>query len=107
MTTRTKLIELDDGIFIEVDASEDEVQQVSSKAAEKVSETLDKVKPILVKACRPVMAAWQEINQEMHIEQAEVELGLSFEAEGNIYVTKARGGANLNIKLVLKPKPTP
>lgn len=40
----------------------------------------------------------------MSIEQAEVELGLSFEGEGNLFVTKSTLGANLKIKLILKPK---
>jgi hypothetical protein len=40
----------------------------------------------------------------MNIEQAEIELGLSFEGEGNLYVTKSKLGANLTVKLVLTPK---
>jgi hypothetical protein len=40
----------------------------------------------------------------MHIEQAEVEIGLSFEGQGNLYVAKSAIGANLTVKLVLKPK---
>lgn len=50
------------------------------------------------------MTAWDELNQDMHIERAEIELGLSFEGEGNIYVTKATASANLVVKLQLKPK---
>ena len=51
---------------------------------------------------KPVSSAWSEISKEVHIEQAEVELGLSFEGEGNIYITKAKAGAKLNIKLTIK-----
>lgn len=40
----------------------------------------------------------------MDIERAEIELGLSFEGEGNLYVTKSSAGANLKVKLSLKPK---
>lgn len=100
----TKLIKLEDGTLIEVEVPPDQAQQISGGFADKVNATFDKVKPILVKTCRPIVAAWQEINQEMHIEQAEVELGLSFEGEGNLYVTKSKAGANLTIKLILKPK---
>lgn len=35
--------------------------------------TFDKVKPLVVKACRPIVAAYQELNQEMLVEQAEVD----------------------------------
>ena len=100
----TKLIELADGTLIEVEVPSDQAQQISGGFADKVSATFDKIHSILVKTCRPITAAWQEINQDLDIEQAEIELGLSFEGEGNLYVTKSKAGANLTIKLVLKPR---
>lgn len=100
----SKLIELDDGTLVEVEVSEDQARKISGGFAEKVNTTLDKVKPVLTNICRPIIETWKEINKEMHIEQAEVELGLSFEGEGNLYVTRSKLGANLTVKLVLKPK---
>jgi hypothetical protein len=100
----TKLIQLQDGTLVEVEVPPDQAQQISSSSAKRVDESLDKIKPILVNACRPITAAWKEISQDMEIEQAEVELGLSFEGEGNLYITKSKAGANLKVKLVLKPK---
>ena len=100
----TKLIQLEDGTLIEVETTAEQVQQISGGLAEKVSATFDKIRPILVQTCRPIVAAWQEISQEMEIEKAEIELGLSFEGEGNLYVTKSKAGANLVVKLELKPK---
>lgn len=100
----TKLIKLEDGTLVEVEVPEDQAKQISGSAADRVSTTFDKIKPILVKTCQPIAAAWQELNQEMHIEQAEIEIGFSFEGEGNVYVTKAKAGSNLKVKLVLKPK---
>ena len=101
----TKLIELEDGALIEVEVAEAEAQPISGGLAKKVSSTFAKINPLLVKTCRPVVAAWRELNQEMLIDEAQIELGLSFEGEGNIYVTKAKTGANLTVKLTLKPKP--
>ena len=100
----TKLIQLDDGTLVEVEVSPEQAQPISGGLAEKVNETFDKIHPILVRTCRPIAAAWTEINQEMNVEQAEVQIGLSFEGEGNLYVTKSKAGANLIVKLVLKPK---
>ena len=99
----SKLIELDDGTLVEVEVPADQAQRISGVFADKVRTTFDKIQPILVKTCRPVTAAWQEISQEVNIEQAEVELGLSFEGEGNLYVTRSKAGANLTVKLVFKP----
>lgn len=59
---------------------------------------------MLISISLPIAEVWKEINKEMEIEQAEVEMGFNFEGEGNLYITKAKAGANLTVKLVLKPK---
>jgi hypothetical protein len=100
----TKLIELEDGILVEVEVPPEQAQPISGGAADRVSATFDKIRPILVKTCRPIAAAWKEINQDMNIEQAEIQLAFNFEGEGNLYVTKSKASANLTVKLVLKPK---
>jgi Trypsin-co-occurring domain 1 len=99
----TKLIKLEDGTLIEVEVEEAEARQIAGSVADRVNSTFDKIQPILVKTCRPIMAAWKELNKEMEIEQAEVEIGFSFEGEGNIYITKAKASSNVKVKLVLKP----
>ncbi len=101
----TKLIKLkQDGILVEVEAQENETRAISGGAADKVDSAMDKVKPIILKACKPVIEVWGELNKDLSLEQVEIELGLGFEAEGNLFVTKATGSANLTIKLTLKPK---
>lgn len=99
----TKLIRLDDGTLVEVEVPEEQARQISGGFADKVDATFEKVKPILVKTCKPIAAAWKELSKEMTIDQAEVQIGFSFEGEGNLYITKSKANANLTIKLVLKP----
>jgi len=103
----TKLIELEDGILVEVEVPADQAKPISGGAASRVSETFDKIKPILINTCSSIASVWTEINKEMAIEQAEVELGLSFEGEGNLYITKSKASANLTVKLTLKQKKQP
>lgn len=100
----TKLIRLEDGALVEVEVQEDEVQEISDRTAQRVNATFDKIKPILLNACRPIVEVWEELNQDMQVDAAEVELGFSFEGEGNIYITKMKASSNLNVKLILKPK---
>ena len=102
----TKLIRLGDGTLVEIEVPGDQIEQLSGGFADRVDGTLDKIQSILPNAIRPIAAAWKELSQEMQIEQAEVELGLSFEAEGNLFVTKSKLGANLTVKLILKPSVT-
>jgi hypothetical protein len=100
----TKLIELNDGTLVEVEVSADSSQPISGGFAEKVDQTFESIRPILVKVCHPIVDAWQELNRDVEIEQAEVQVGVSFEGEGNLYITKSKAGANLTIKFIVKPK---
>lgn len=100
----TKLIELEDGTLVEVEVPKSEAQQISGGLADKVNGTIDKIETVLINAYRPVVAAWKEINQDLLVEQAEIEIGLSFEGEGNIYITKSKASANLTVKFTLKPR---
>jgi hypothetical protein len=100
----TKIIELDDGVLVEVEVPSNQAQRVAGGFAEKVASTYDSIRPLLVKVARPIGAAWHELNKDMKIEGTEVELGLAFEGEGNIYVTKTKASANLTVKLIFKPK---
>lgn len=102
----SKLIELEDGTLVEIEVPEKTAQPISGGLADKIkSATLENIKPILLRACKPVAEVWGELNRDLHIDQAEIELGLGFETEGNLYITKAKGNANLTVKLTLKPKP--
>lgn len=104
----TKLIQFEDGTLVEVEVPPNQAQPISGGAADRIDTTVDatlnQVKPLLLKVCRPVKEVWSELNQDMDIESAEVQVGLSFEAEGNIYIAKSKAAANLTVKLVLKPK---
>jgi hypothetical protein len=101
----TKLIRLEDGTLVEVDTSPGEAQQIAGgSTAKRVQSNFEKIKPVLINACRPIVEVWQELNQEMQIDQAEVEIGLSFGIEGDVFIVKSKTDANLKVKLVLKPK---
>jgi hypothetical protein len=98
----SKLIKLDDGTLVEVEVAGDEVQQISGGLAEKVDATMNKIKPVLLRTCQPIVAAVKDLREDADLEQVEVEVGLSFDVEGNIYITKANFGANVLVRMTLK-----
>lgn len=100
----TRLIELSDGTLVEAQVSSDEAEPISGGFAKRVDGTFERIKPLLLKTCKPIAEAWRELSEDLSIEQAEVEIGLGFEGEGNIYVTKATASANLTVTLTIKPK---
>jgi hypothetical protein len=99
----SKLIELDEGILVEVEIAEGQAHRISSGFADKVNASLEKVQPLLIAVSRTVGEAWKTITPDVAIQKATVELGLSFEGEGNIFITKAKTGANLTVTLELTP----
>lgn len=100
----TKLIRLQDGTLIEVEVPEGEVQQIVSSKAKAVHAAFDEIKPVLLQTCKPIAAALKEVRDEVGLEQVEMELGVSFEVEGNVYITKATLGANVIVRMTLKNK---
>lgn len=106
----TKLIKLEDGTLVEVEVTPDQAQQIAggNVFARKVKTNLAQIQPIIVNACQSITAAWKDIYQELgkdvEIEKATVELGLSFEIGGDVYIAKSTAGANLKVNLVLKPQ---
>jgi Trypsin-co-occurring domain 1 len=100
----SKLIKLEDGTLVEVEVTGKEVQQIAGGLAEKVDATLNKIKPVLLKTCQPIVAAVKDLREDLDLEQVEVEVGLSFDIEGNIYVTKTNFGANVLVRMTLKNK---
>ena len=72
----------------------------SGGAARRVESSLERVEPILTNVCRSIAKSWDAIT-DLHVEKVSVELGLSFEGEGNIFVSRAKAGANLVVTLTL------
>ena len=101
-----KLIELENGLVMEVDVPESEIQMISSSGGvvEKVKASMGTVEKMLIQSVEPIVNAYAVLNQEIELEKAEVEIGIGFSAEGNIFVAKGNANANLKVKLVLKPK---
>ena len=101
-----KLIELANGLLMEVDVPQSEIEMISSNSdmVEKVNKSMDTVKEMLIKSIEPITQAYEVLNQDVVLEKAEVEIGIGFSAEGNIFIAKGKGSANLKVKLVLSPK---
>ena len=99
-----KLIKLNDGLLVEVEATSSDKSLISSNKADNVEGSIQSVEPLLKKICTPIVSAWDEISKLSNIDSAEIEIGFSFEAEGNLFITRGKASANLKVKLTIKPK---
>ena len=96
----TELIRLDDGAVVEVDLKEGEMRPASG-AMKRVTATLNAICPLILYACKPIQAMGQQLPL-LRVDEMEVELGLSFEGEGNVFLVKSKAGANLVVTLRMR-----
>ncbi len=104
-----QLLELDteDGgtILVAVDAPEEAVRRVATPGEppiKKLEQNFDVVKALIVRGCRPLTKAFEQLHQETQATSAEVEFGISFTAKGNVYLMESSGGATLKVKVSWK-----
>ncbi len=100
----TQLIKTPDGALIEIAAEEGMLEQVSS-AASHVENGLSEVQNLLKKSISPVVSVWDELNRDLNIDEVNIKLSLGFSVEGNVFIAKGSGSANIDIALKVKPKP--
>lgn len=99
----TTLIQLSDGILVEVDVRDDQARPISGGLARRVTATIEKAVPILVEVGRSITEASATAFQGGNVCQTEVELGLSFEAEGQLYIARSQAAANLVVRMSIRP----
>lgn len=100
----TKLLRLNNGIYVEAEVEKSEFTTVSTSNAKNIDKSFDQIIPILRSISSSIASAWKDMDQDVTVNQAEVQVNFSFEGEGNLYVTKAKASANLSVKLVFNPK---
>jgi hypothetical protein len=98
----TKLINVG-GFLAEVEPTDSGARFIAGDIGKKMG--IEQLRPILNAVCAPLLDTWKELSTQAHISEAEVEIGFSFEGEGNIYITKAKAGANLTVKMKFQALP--
>lgn len=102
----SRLIELGDGVLVEVKAADNAPQEISTFGAERVSETFNRAEAVLRKIIPSVANALVNARDEMAkpiaLESAELEVAFAFTTEGSAYIVK--GSAEASLKLTVKFK---
>ncbi|PML08711.1 hypothetical protein BCT86_07995 [Vibrio breoganii] len=97
-----KVIELSDGLEVEVEINEDEVFEISNGST--VDSSINKVSELLTKAISPVSDAYRALQDNNTIESTKVTVGVKFGASGNVFVAKSSAEANITVEMVIRPK---
>ena len=103
-------LELGDGIIVEVGSPGEKREEMHNAALERVDSTFEMVGSFIEKMVRPIGQSFVDLKTALdvpiEVKEAEIEIGLSFSAEGNIFVTKAAAEGSLSIRITfaaLKP----
>lgn len=100
------VVGLNDGVFVEVEIPEDQVQLAGNAIQKQLDQSLDQIGSLSKKIVNSVSESLQSLADLVNLETIEVEYGISFSGEGNVYITKLSGSMNLKVKLQLKPNTT-
>ena len=89
-------------ILVAVDIPEDAVDWVVTSGeppTRKLDRNFDEVKDVIVRGCRPLSQAFDQLRQEMHATDAEVEFGINFTSKGNIYLAESPDIASIKVRV--------
>jgi hypothetical protein len=103
--SKTKIIPLADGLSVEVDVEDG--RQAVSTVGDLATKGWNQIENVLRTVTKPFVNVYNDLSKEATVSEIEIEIGLSFEAEGGIFIVKSRGSANLSVKVKLKPNPPP
>lgn len=93
-----------DGMLIEVEFDDQVAERCSSSSqAKAIGVAYDGLQAVLEKIASPFIATYRTLSTNVELAEAEIKLGLAFEAEGGIILVKTKGSANLEVTLKLKP----
>ena len=96
----TRLIKLGDGVLVEIEAAPGAYQQIAAGAAvDAANAAIQKASNTLIDVCQSLAVATKRISETAKVSEVEAEVGLAFEAEGNLYITKAKGSASITVKI--------
>lgn len=97
----SQIIHFADGIMVEIAASPDRTAPISGKSAERVPYAFQAATEMVAGVIRSFLASTSKELVAVGIKEAEIEFGIGFSLEGNIYVTKTKAEGNIGIRFKL------
>lgn len=101
---RTGIARTTDDLLVEVEFADHVAERASSSdSAKRIDVAYGSLQGVLEKVAQPFIATYRTLSTNVELAEAEIKLGLSFEAEGGIILVKSKGSANLEVTLKLRP----
>lgn len=94
-----KIITLNNGLQIEIDVNENEAIEISDTGF--VDSSIDKIQSLLGKVCIPIAESINQLSSNINVESTKVTIGVKVGVEGNLFVAKSTGEANIKVEMTL------
>jgi len=95
------IIRFADGVMVEVAPNPTPGEPVSGRSVERTSQAFQAAAEVVGLALKSVVSSVQRAVRESGASTAELEFGVGFSVEGNVYVTKISGEGNLTVKVTI------
>ncbi|QBF83776.1 hypothetical protein EXU30_14555 [Shewanella maritima] len=95
-----KVVELEDGLELEVFIPEDDARLISSGS--KVQARIDDIQALLSKVITPISNTYKELNKSVSIAETKVSLGVKLSMESGFVVAKCSSEAHIQIEMTLR-----
>jgi hypothetical protein len=96
-----QLIRFTDGLLVEIADNPDRATPVSGRAAERMTEAFQSAVDTMAGALRSIVSSSRQALRDTHATEVELEFGVGFSMEGNVFVTKVSGDGNLTVRVKL------
>lgn len=103
----TQFLQLSDGIIVQIEAPPEARREMHASSAELVGTSMQMAAATVGRVLRPIAEAisglYTTLNVPVAVDAAEIELGLSFSAEGKLFVASSKAEGALKVKVSFKP----
>jgi hypothetical protein len=100
-----ELIRFADGVMVEVVSNPDPVTPVAGKTADRISQAFQDASDVMGGVMRSVISSTTRVVRDAGAAEAEIEFGVGFSIEGDIYIAKASGQGNITVKVRVDGEP--
>lgn len=95
----SKLIKLEDGVLIEVEALVGQERLLSAFDSEKVNKKWTDVIEQIQKFATRFNDVWNRLHSDSSAEEATIKLGFNLSGQGDLYIAKLSAGATIEISI--------
>jgi hypothetical protein len=95
-----KIIELNDGLEVEVELSENQAREISFN--QKINSSIEDISGLLSKVIKPISNTFKELNKQVELSETKVTLGVKIGVEGGFILAKSTAEAHIQVEMVLR-----